>query len=110
MAEHFELDRLTDRNQFPGGPDEDPGIRLQQGYLPGKEFAGRLHYVHVDGIEEGFVVPSSVDAVDASTGRVRRPGEIVIVDTACEPPKVIKSVGLFALNGENLAYQPAKIL
>jgi hypothetical protein len=109
MSDRFEIDRITVRQQFPGGPDEDPGIRLRQGYLPGMEFAGRLHYVHVDGIEAGQVVPSSVDAVDSSTGRVQQPGEIVIVDVACQPPKVIKRVGSFALDGGNLSYQPKRM-
>ena len=109
MSEQFEIDRVNERQQFPGGPNEDPGIRLSQGYLPGKEFAGRLRYVHVDAIEAGQVIPSSVDAVDPSTGRVQQPGEIVVVDTACQPPKVIKSVGSFAIESGSLRYQSDSI-
>ena len=110
MSEQFEIDRVTSRVQFPGGLNEDPGIRLSRGYLPGKVFAGRLHYVHVGGIESGQVVPSSVDAVDAATGLVVHPGEIVIVDAACQPPRVVKSVGAFALKGSDLQYQPDTML
>lgn len=104
MSEQFELDMVNGRQLF-GGPNEDPGIRLHRGYLPGKKFAGGLQYVHAEGIEEDQIIPSSIDAVDSSTGRVLHPGEIVIVDTACEPPRVVKSVGRFALEGGDLRYQ-----
>ncbi|MDQ5886381.1 MAG: hypothetical protein QG628_778 [Patescibacteria group bacterium] len=110
MTKHFEIDSITGRSQFPGGPDEDPGIRLQQGYLPGKDFAGSLRYVHVDRIDGGQAVPSVVDAIDPTTGRVNLPGEIVIVDTAAQPPKIVKCVGSYAMNDGFLAYQPGKML
>lgn len=111
MSERFELERVTGRQQFPGGPNEDPGIRLAAGYLPGKTFAGGLEYLHIQEITpDGQLVPSPLDAVDPQTGRVIQPGEIVIVDTCTEPPKVVKHAGSYALqDGVGIAYIPKRL-
>lgn len=109
MSDDFNLERLSGRRQFPGGPDTDPGIRLREGYLPGFSFGGgMLEYLHADGIDEdGQIVPSDVDAVGALTGKVMAPGDIFIVDTSVEPPLVIKKVGSFVMQEEVIVYEPS---
>jgi hypothetical protein len=108
MSDLFEINKVASREHFPGGPDENPGIRLREGYLPGWTFAGSLKYVLVDKVtEEGEVVPNSVDAVAKETGQVLLPGSVVIVDTSVEPPQVLKCVGEYVLNDNVLSYQPA---
>lgn len=113
MSEFFPLDHVSNREKFSGGPDEDPGIRLQRGYLPGFVFPGDIAYAHVAKMtDDKQVVPSPKEAVDPLTGRINEPGEIVIVDVSEMPPRVIRSIGevvmpASSLEGvDNLQYKP----
>ena len=108
MSDLFEINQVASRAHFPGGPNTDPGIRLRAGYLPGWTFAGSLKYVHVAEVtKDGEVVPSPVDAVAEETGRVLLPGAVVIVDISVEPPQVVKHVGIFVSNDDDISYQSA---
>jgi hypothetical protein len=108
MSDLFEINQVATREHFPGGPNENPGIRLREGYLPGWTFAGSLKYVHVAEVtKDGKVIPSPVDAVAEETGRVLLPGAVVIVDISVEPPQVVKHVGVFVSNDDDISYQPA---
>lgn len=110
MSEPFHIEKVITREQFPGGPNEDPGIRLYQGYLPGKTFAGCLEYIHAAGYEAGEILPSNTDAVDSLTGRINKPGEIYVVDTTKEPPQVIKKIGSYILEENNVIFKQDKII
>ena len=108
MSDLFEINQVASRAHFPGGPNENPGIRLIEGYLPGWTFAGSLKYAHVDKVtEEREMFPSPVDAVAKDTGRVLLPGVVVVVDISVVPPRFHKCVGEFVLNDNILSYQPA---
>ncbi len=97
MSDFFNIERAVSRNKFPGGPNEDPGIRLSMGFLPGLDFNG-LAYVHVEHVgETGDIVPSSLGAIDPDTGKIREPGVIVLVDSNVVPPRVVKRVGKVAI-------------
>lgn len=104
--EEFGLHRLAeassrDRPRFSGGPDEDPGIRLSNGYMPGKTFAG-IAYMHVAELKDnGEYILSSPDAVEIETGLVREPGEVILVDLNFTPPSIIRKVGSFILTKED---------
>jgi hypothetical protein len=109
MSDEFNLEKIINRQQFPGGPNEDPGIRLSQGYLPGKEFAGGLEYMHARGLDNGQIIPSETEAVDSQTGEILQPGEIFIIDTSVQPPKVVKKVGSYILKQQSVVYKPEKL-
>jgi len=111
MSDLFELDKIVSRVHFPGGPNADPGSRLLEGYLPGWTFGGSLMYAHVSEITpEGDVIPSPVDAVEETTGKVLCAGTIVIVDVAVKPPQVMKVVGRFLESGSLISYDPKPVL
>jgi len=68
-------------------------------------------YAHVSEITpEGDVIPSPVDAVDETTGKVLCAGTIVIVDVAVKPPQVMKVVGSFLESGSSISYDPKPVL
>ena len=108
MSDLYELDKIVSREHFPGGPNENPGIRLREGYLPGWTFAGRFKYLHVSEVtKDRKIIPSPVDAVAKETGRVLLPGAVVIVDISVEPPQLVKYIGEFISNDDDISYQTA---
>ena len=111
MSDLYELNQVASREHFPGGPNADPGFRLRAGYLPGWTFGGSLRYAHVSEIcDDGEVIPSPVDAIAEETGRVLLPGTVVIVDISVTPPVVIKAVGKFVANGNEISYVAKPVL
>lgn len=112
MTDTYELINVVGRRQFPQGPNEDPGIRLGRGFLPGRTFAGgTISYMHVNHVDnDGNITPSVKDSIDPESGRILDEGEIVLVDQRYEPPKVVRKIGQFVLENGQLVYKPERFL
>jgi hypothetical protein len=101
MSKLFDLETIRNREPGPDAPvgKYSPMDELRHGVLPMTPF-GSLRYAHVRRVvfgENVEIVPSPTSAVDPTNAEVVEAGEIIVVDTDFTPPKVVNTVGQFAV-------------
>ena len=103
----YDPNRVISRTRFNSEEPAEPGVLLFDGILPRMPRAG-LALVHVGKAEaDGTIVPSFEEDIDPVTGRVKAPGDVVVVDINVDPPEVLRTVGHFVVQDTgDVAYVP----